>query len=602
MYLQQEKEQMLRMLSELTKKPYIYNRPKTLQGFKELSGDIQGDFYTVVVLGEFKRGKSTLVNALLGTRLLPMDVLPETATINAIMYEETPRLTVVFRDGSTKKEEVSYEFLKRYSAREESSAAANVRYIKIGYPCELLKNRVVLVDTPGVADLNEQRSEITYQFIPRANAVLFVLDANAPLKKTEKEFIEERLLPLGIDNILFVINKYDAVDEDEEDEFLDNVKKRLHRAFRMGTKEAQLRDIYIYPLSAKQALQGVEKGNGKLLKASGFEEIREKLHAMLLGGNVEREKLTGYRKRFNWLLSSLERRIQGDMALKKASISELENAAQYLRQMIHETKAEENNVNAYIQSAKTKIYAMTDKSLKHFHGKLRENVLDLIEQHSSQDFKNFIESTLTKHIQRSIESWIGVYTPHIDELLALMENELARGLSYHFKQKVRLQATKGKKLQNITAMMNIEAADISNTGTQAGAITAAGAVAVMTVLTPVLVPILSLWGRSKIYESLLQKKLAEAKADVIPQMESQMAKLMLELQAHVHSYIDKQSILIQKNTQYAYESIITDIQKGIEAQITAKKQEESDAQSEIDELMKQAEEIHDYMIKLNKEA
>ena len=153
---------------------------------RELSGDIHGDFYTVVVLGEFKRGKSTLVNALLGTKLLPMDVLPETATINAIMYEETPRLTVVHRDGSTRKGEVSYDFLKQYSAREESSEAAQVRYIKIGYPCELLKNRVVLVDTPGVSDLNEQRSEVTYQFVPKSNAVLFVLDANAPLKKTEK--------------------------------------------------------------------------------------------------------------------------------------------------------------------------------------------------------------------------------------------------------------------------------------------------------------------------------------------------------------------------------------------------------------------------------
>ena len=187
MDLQQEKEELLRGLSELAAKSYIKSHTKIYIGLQELHNDIQRDFYTIVVLGEFKRGKSTLVNALLGTKLLPMDVLPETATINAIMYNEEPKLTVVHRDGTAKNGEVSYDFLKQYSAREEGSEAENVRYIKIGYPCELLKNRIVMVDTPGVSDLNEQRSEVTYQFVPKANAVLFVLDANAPLKKTEKE-------------------------------------------------------------------------------------------------------------------------------------------------------------------------------------------------------------------------------------------------------------------------------------------------------------------------------------------------------------------------------------------------------------------------------
>lgn len=602
MDLQQEKKSVLRLLSELTAKPYVQSHAKVLRGLRELQGDIQGDFYTVVVLGEFKRGKSTLVNALLGTRLLPMDVLPETATINAIMYDETPRLSVVHLDGTEKKGEVTYDFLKQYSAREEGSDAANVRYIKIGYPCELLKNRVVLVDTPGVSDLNEQRSEVTYQFVPKANAVLFVLDANAPLKKTEKEFIDERLLPLGIDNIIFIINKYDAVDEEEEEEFLENVRKRLHNAFQMDEKEAQLRDISIYPLSAKQALQGIEQGSDKLLKASGFEEIRDKLHAMLFGGKVEQEKVRSYRKRLHWLLSSLEREIQGEKSMKAADISELESAAFALRQMLQEKTSEENNVDAYVKSAKTKIYAMTDKSLHHFHGKLKENVLDLIEQYKSQDFKNFIEQTLTKHIKRNIESWIGIYVPHVDELLALMERELARGLSYHFKQQVRLQAAKGAKMQNMSSFMDIEAADISNTGTQAGAITAAGAVAIIAVLNPILVPILSLWGRSKIFESLLQKKLAEAKADVVPQIESQMAKLMMELQAHIHGYIDRQAAAIQKNTQYAYDNILSDIQNKIESQIAVKKNEGNAVQKEMDELAAQMEEIQDYLARLSEEA
>ena len=82
----------------------------------ELASDIQNDFFTIVVLGEFKRGKSTFVNALLGEKILPTDVLPETATINAIMYSPVPTLSVVMRDGSEETGEVSEKFLKKFLA------------------------------------------------------------------------------------------------------------------------------------------------------------------------------------------------------------------------------------------------------------------------------------------------------------------------------------------------------------------------------------------------------------------------------------------------------------------------------------------------------
>ena len=107
---------------------------------------------------------------------------------------------------------------------------------------------------------------------------------------------------------------------------------------------------------------------------------------------------------------------------------------------------------------------------------------------------------------------------------------------------------------------------------------------------------------SKIFQGLLQKKLAEAKADAVPQIESQLAKTMMELRSHVHGYIDKQSVLIQKNTQCAYESILLDIQKRIEVQIATKKQEGANVQKEMDELEAQAGEIREYMTKLSEEA
>lgn len=209
-----------------------------------LQRDIDKNFFTVVVLGEFKRGKSTFVNALLGTPLLPMNILPETATINAIMYSEKPLLSIVYMDGRQEEGEPTYEFLQNFSARENNEERLNkIKYIKIGYPLDILKRRIVLVDTPGVSDLNQQRCDITYRFLPKANAVLFLLDANSPLKKSEKEFVEKQLFSLGIKDIIFLVNKYDCIDEEEEDDdFLDEIKARLSEAFHIGEKGAVLND------------------------------------------------------------------------------------------------------------------------------------------------------------------------------------------------------------------------------------------------------------------------------------------------------------------------------------------------------------------------
>ena len=67
----------------------------------------------------------------------------------------------------------------------------------------LLKNRVVLIDTPGVNDLNQQRSDITFEFLPRADVIIFMTSMDAAMKQTEKIFIQEFLLKNGLDKIVF---------------------------------------------------------------------------------------------------------------------------------------------------------------------------------------------------------------------------------------------------------------------------------------------------------------------------------------------------------------------------------------------------------------
>lgn len=559
--IQKEKDQLQAELSQFMGRAYIQQKPRLLAKAKELKQDIQNDFYTVVVLGEFKRGKSTFVNALLGKSLLPMNILPETATINAIMYCDTPTVQVVYKDGTWKQGEAAAAYLEQFSARQEVNRADDVRYIKIGYPSSLLKNRVVLVDTPGVSDLDEQRCDITYEFLPKANAVLFLLDANAPLKKTEKDFIEERLLPQGIHPIMFLLNKYDAVDDEEEEDsdLLENTRKRLSTAFK--------RDIPVYPVSARWALDGLEQKNESLVEASQIYNVRAQLEKMLTNGEMTAAKYDGWKHRWKTLVLGALKEITADEELCKMSKESIQQILNDLDVMSKERQQNKKNIGLYVDKRKEEINIMIAKSLQYFHGQLKEDLLDRIDDYQGADFKEFMENKITRRIQRQMEAWAGMYTPHINNLLKKLEQELSHGLSYYFQQSIQIETEAGHEVRNRKTQIHITAEDISQVNIEAGMIAAVSGIGLMAVVGGAVMPIIGFAAAPFLRSYMLKKKLAEAKTAAIPELSAQLARAMQQLQIEVSKYVEERVTAIQQNTEYAYEQILLDMRKQFQQQM-----------------------------------
>ena len=456
-----------------------------------LQRDIDNNFFTVVVLGEFKRGKSTFVNALLGTPLLPMNILPETATINAIMYSENPQLSVVYMDGRQEAGEPTYEFLQNFSAQKNNEERLNkIKYIKIGYPLDILKNRIVLVDTPGVSDLNQQRCDITYRFLPKANAVLFLLDANSPLKKSEKEFIEKQLFPLGLKDIVFLVNKYDCIDEEEEDDdFLDEIKARLSETFHVGEKGAALDDIILYPLSARDALDGIAENDLNRVKASGLPEVQESLRKILNHGDLENKKIKSYQMRLQNILSHAIRSLKSLRTLKKMDIDTLKKACDSLESIQAERIRNEKNIRIYAEHNKENICMMADKSILYFQKRLSEEIIASVETYRGEDFKEYVEQNVMRRIRYNLESWIRTYSACIDTSLTKMSQEMAHGISWYFKTKIRIETRKKGKLRPIQEILSVEADDVSVLDTQIRIAAGVGYVGLLAIMGSTIMPL-----------------------------------------------------------------------------------------------------------------
>jgi small GTP-binding protein len=222
----------------------------------ELCDKLAADQFNLVVVGEFNHGKTTLVNALLGEAVLPVGVTPTTAAIHHVRHAPEPEAAAVYADGTRRP--VPLTELGRFGLSGEDDGAgedddAELHHLDIGYPSDLLRERIVLVDTPGVNDLCLQRAEVTFKYIPQSDAVLFVIDAGQPLKESERVFLRDKLIGQSRDKIIFVVSKVDIWSDAEQAEALAYVRSELSR---LVDKPVLL------PVSPERALDGERAASG----------------------------------------------------------------------------------------------------------------------------------------------------------------------------------------------------------------------------------------------------------------------------------------------------------------------------------------------------
>lgn len=294
--------------------------------------------FNLVIIGEFSRGKSTFINALLGTNILPASANPTTNIISKIVYGKQPKYVLFYKDG--KQQEISKEafdlikaqtedkpdkfsllkdFVGKLKHEESHVDFGNIDHAEISYPLSFCENQVDVVDTPGTNDLNVGRIEITYRYLRQAEAAILVLSATQPLTRTEKEFLVEQVVGNNIKDIFIVINYKDEV-IGQEDRVVKHVLDNL--------QDVQDFSQRIFIVSSKQALLYRRKQAGEALKTkallncpatlkeTGIEELETAL-ARFLSEEKGNAKLKKYAERCYLALREAEHGI----AVQKEGLS-----------------------------------------------------------------------------------------------------------------------------------------------------------------------------------------------------------------------------------------------------------------------------------------
>lgn len=170
--------------------------------------------FHLVVTGDFKRGKSMLINALLGRETVPTAVTPETATINEISWGEEPSCEAVLENG--RRIRLSPEDIRRDSIESlKKELPSPIRFVRLRENIPLLKD-ITLVDTPGTGELMQAFDSQISAYLAGADAVIFVLSARSPLSLTEQAFLSSSVRPRSFSRILAVMNQCDCLDAEED--------------------------------------------------------------------------------------------------------------------------------------------------------------------------------------------------------------------------------------------------------------------------------------------------------------------------------------------------------------------------------------------------
>lgn len=277
------------------------------------AADLSKGTFRILVMGEFKNGKSTTLNAMLAEDILPAKVTPATAVITVIVGGDSKAVNIYERnqdgdfvtrtlDVNTFKSEFTItkndqETLKNKNQLDRFS---RVEFVEMESNYQLVQNNVSLIDSPGLGE-RESRSKVTRNYLQQVQAIIFVLRADRILSEDERNFLAD-LGTNRLEHVFILVNRINLVPEDEVDEVKEFVKEGLEEYFCQPNSQAFDQDLYnrrIFYINAKGAFRA---RTGAIADEEKAEEALQK--SGLLAFEKELEQFLTSEERFQSALST----------------------------------------------------------------------------------------------------------------------------------------------------------------------------------------------------------------------------------------------------------------------------------------------------------
>lgn len=322
---------------------------------RETAHDLESNEFVIAVVGEFSRGKSSLINVLLNRDdLLPTSIQPSTAAITLLHYADSEYARVTYSDGTIAdqvpladlpkyvvgadldgrkaslftsrrlakvKTEQDAEMIslpeigKEYAQQVQGAAQKTVKFVDVFIQSSFLKDGLTLVDTPGIGSVNPEHGQATREYIGKADAVIFLINTDPVISDSECNFL--LFLQDYVDQFVFAITKIDRFSDTERAQSVDYTRRTIEEF-------AGIEDPPMYPVSAKLMQEGRSAGDSQKVSSSGFPDFERGLEHYLI------------RERGRLLLQSTAREVRTELTDLQTSIESEMNHLSMTSEELHQ--------------------------------------------------------------------------------------------------------------------------------------------------------------------------------------------------------------------------------------------------------------------------
>lgn len=369
----------------------------------ELNKRLDEGRFHLAVLGQFKRGKSTLLNALLGEPVLPTAVVPLTAIPTFLRAAPRWQARVVYADGHSGEQVTSDRpagisaFLEQYVTEGANpNNRLGINHVEVSSPSEILARGVVLIDTPGIGSTFRHNTEATLNFLPQCDAALFLVSADPPITEVEVNFLKE--VRSKVVRLFFLLNKADYLSVDERGAAIRFLRHVLR-------DQADLSDdVPIFSVSARMGLEARQCDDAGLWAQSGMAEVERHLTGFLAS-----EKAVTLRraiaKRVQGIVSDVLMRVRLAVRSLQMPLSELQDRMNRFEEAIADAERQRVIVADLLAGDRRRTLARLEEDAEALRHSARLHLQAVVQECLATTADGAQEAAAQKSLQRAVPAF-----------------------------------------------------------------------------------------------------------------------------------------------------------------------------------------------------
>lgn len=458
---QMQRKQLLTLMPQMMQLVQRLEMKDDQPAMEQVEKNVQTDSFKLLVMGEFNYGKSTLINAMLGQKILTVKITPATAVITEIKWGEQPK-ALIYHKAIEKvvppPQLVAVADLDQYIALPEGSAQVKeinespYQKVELFWNLPLCQQGVELIDSPGL-NAYAAHDNVTTKYLDLVDALLFMTACDFPVTKHELNVLEYDVRARGFEDIFFICNRINMVDEEERESVKTRCRKLLAPLTRCGEQ-------HVFFIDARAALKAREQSADNRLLASGLPAIEAALETFLTK-EKGRVKLARPIRQMKSIINRARTQIIPDrQALLMIELNQLEANYAKAQKDLAALENQQALIIQQIENMRLMVKSDVQERARQFYRQVAEETVNWVKLYTVQKglgfrdafaFKTAVErvvAEVTEHLTNKVKAAASDWqkaelTPLLTRSVAALQNSLEPKLQRFVQQvdEVRMEVT-----------------------------------------------------------------------------------------------------------------------------------------------------------------